>query len=264
MRLSSSAAASSAARLATTAASRSARCCSTCSAISASWRRTRSAWASRSSGSRPESTVSPSAAPAALRIRSSASDAVPRSRSLSPDRANQVSCAAARRGRSSRRVASSRDSCSRPAATCGLDLLAPLHEQRLVGHLGLERRARGDEVVGEQAGAGVAHVGLHRLRLPGDLGLPAERLELAADLGEQVGEAGQVAVGGVELAERLLLALAVLEDAGGLLDEAAAVLGGGVQDRVELALPDDHVHLAADAGVAEQLLHVEQPARRCR
>ena len=130
----------------------------------------------------------------------------------------------------------------------------------LVGQLRLERGAGGDEVVGEQPRAGVAHVGLHGLRLPGDLGLPAERLELATDLGEQVGEPGEVAVGGVELAERLLLALAVLEDAGGLLDEAAAVLGGRVQDRVELALPDDHVHLAADAGVAEQLLHVEQPA----
>src|SRR4029079_16848793 len=66
---------------------------------------------------------------------------------------------------------------------------------------------------------------------------------------------------GVELAERLLLALAVLEDAGSLLDEAAAVLGGRMQDRVELALPDDHVHLPADAGVGEQLLDVEQPAR---
>ena len=74
----------------------------------------------------------------------------------------------------------------------------------------------------------------------------------------------QVALGGVELAERLLLALAVLEDAGGLLDEAAAVLGGRVQDRVELALADDDVHLAADAGVAEQLLDVEQPAGLCR
>ena len=68
----------------------------------------------------------------------------------------------------------------------------------------------------------------------------------------------------VELAQRLLLALAVLEDAGRLLDEAAPVLGGGAQDRVELALPDDHVHLAADAGVGEQLLDVEQPARRSR
>ena len=147
-----------------------------------------------------------------------------------------------------------------PGGDLRLDLLAPLQEQRLVGHLGLERGAGGDEVVGEEAGAGVAHVGLHGLRLPGDLGLPAERLELATDLREQVGQTGQVAVGGVELAERLLLALAVLEDAGGLLDEAATVLGGGVQDRVELSLPDDDVHLAADAGVAEQLLHVEQPA----
>ena len=36
--------------------------------------------------------------------------------------------------------------------------------------------------------------------------------------------------------------------------------GRGVQHLVELALPDDDVHLAAEAGVAEQLLHVEQPA----
>ena len=57
-----------------------------------------------------------------------------------------------------------------------------------------------------------------------------------------------------------LLALAVLEDAGGLLDEAAALLGGRAQHGVELALADDDVHLAADAGVGEQLLHVEQAA----
>ena len=44
--------------------------------------------------------------------------------------------------------------------------------------------------------------------------------------------------------------------------DRAAVLGPRVQHRVELALPDDHVLLAADAGVGEQLLDVEQPARR--
>ena len=71
---------------------------------------------------------------------------------------------------------------------------------------------------------------------------------------------GQVGLHGVELAERLLLALAVLEDAGGLLDEGPAVLGAGVQDGVELALADDDVHLAADAGVGQQLLDVEQAA----
>ena len=31
-----------------------------------------------------------------------------------------------------------------------------------------------------------------------------------------------------------------------------------MQDRVELTLSDDHVHLAAEARVAQQLLHVEQ------
>ena len=45
---------------------------------------------------------------------------------------------------------------------------------------------------------------------------------------------------------------------------AAAVLGPGVQHRVDLALADDDVLLATDAGVAEQLLHVEQAARRRR
>ena len=59
-----------------------------------------------------------------------------------------------------------------------------------------------------------------------------------------------------------LLALAVLEHPGGLLDEPAALLGGGAQHGVELALADDDVHLAADAGVGQQLLDVEQTAGR--
>ena len=142
-----------------------------------------------------------------------------------------------------------------------LDLLAARDQDGLVGELLLEGGAGRHQVVGDQAGLGVADRGLDADRPPGHLGLAAERLELAADLAEQVGEAGQVAVAGVELAERLLLALAVLEDAGGLLDEAAPVLRRRVQDRVELALADDDVHLAADAGVGEQLLDVEQAAR---
>ena len=53
----------------------------------------------------------------------------------------------------------------------------------------------------------------------------------------------------------------MLEDAGGLLDEPAAILGRRLQHAVEPALADDDVHLAAEPGVAEQLLHIEQPAR---
>ena len=95
----------------------------------------------------------------------------------------------------------------------------------------------------------------------GRLGLALERAQLAADLAEQVLDAQQVGLGGVEAALGLLLALAELEDAGGLLDDRPAVLGAGVEDGVDLALADDDVLLAADAGVGEQLLHVEQAAR---
>ena len=146
----------------------------------------------------------------------------------------------------------------------GLDLLAPLQQHGLVGELLVERGPRGHQVVGHQPGLGVAQRRLDAGRAAGHLGLAAQRLELAADLGEQVVEPGEVALAGVELAERLLLALAVLEDARGLLDEPAPVLRRRVQDLVELALADDDVHLAADAGVREQLLDVEQPARACR
>ncbi len=96
--------------------------------------------------------------------------------------------------------------------------------------------------------------------LAGDLGLLPERLELAAHLRSDIRQTGEVRFEGLELAERLLLAAAVLEDAGGLLDEAAALLGARVQHLVELALADDHVHLTAEAGVAEQLLHIQQAA----
>ena len=95
----------------------------------------------------------------------------------------------------------------------------------------------------------------------GGVGLALERAELAAHLAEEVAEAGEVALGGGEPALGLLLALAELQDAGGLLDDQAAVLGAGVEHGVDLALADDHVLLAADAGVGEQLLDVEQAAR---
>ena len=95
----------------------------------------------------------------------------------------------------------------------------------------------------------------------GGLGLPLERPELAADLPQQVLDPQQVALGRLEAALGLLLALAVLEDAGRLLDDRPAILGPGVEHGVDLALADDHVLLAADAGVGQQLLHVEQPAR---
>ena len=95
----------------------------------------------------------------------------------------------------------------------------------------------------------------------GGLGLAFERPQLAAHLAQQVLHAQEVGLGRVEATLGLLLAAPVLEDAGGLLDDRPTILGAGVEHRVDLALADDHVLLTADAGVAQQFLHVEQPAR---
>ena len=94
------------------------------------------------------------------------------------------------------------------------------------------------------------------------VGLAFERPQPAAHLAQQVGEAQQVALGRLEPALRLLAALAELQDAGRFLDDRPAILGPRVEHGVELTLADDHVLLAADARVGEQLLDVEQPARR--
>ena len=140
----------------------------------------------------------------------------------------------------------------------GLVVLAAQGGLGLVGvvELGLTD----DQVVGGQPEPGVAEVGLDGLGATGHLGLAAQRLELSAQLGRQVGQPGEVRRHRVELADRLLLALAVLEDACGLLDERAPVLRPRLEDLVELALTDDDVHLATDARVGEQLLHIHQTA----
>jgi hypothetical protein len=143
-----------------------------------------------------------------------------------------------------------------------LDLGASLDQRGLVGDLLLEQAGELHEVVGEQPQAGVAGVGLDDGGATGGLGLATEGAELAADLTGEVLHPGEVGLHRLELAQRALLALAVLEDAGRLLDEAATLLGRGPQHGVELALPDDDVHLAADARVGEQLLDVEQPTVR--
>ena len=92
-------------------------------------------------------------------------------------------------------------------------------------------------------------------------GLALEGPHLAAHLAQQVTEALEVLFGGRQPALGPLAATPVLQDAGGLFDHGPPVLGTGVQDAVELALADDDVLLTADAGVREQLLDVEEPAR---
>src|SRR4029077_12343854 len=57
-----------------------------------------------------------------------------------------------------------------------------------------------------------------------------------------------------------LRAAAELEPPRRLLDDRPAILWTSVEHGVDLALADDHVLLAADSGIAQQFLDVEQPA----
>ena len=91
--------------------------------------------------------------------------------------------------------------------------------------------------------------------------LALEGPHLAADLAQQVAEPLQVLLGGGQPPLGPLPPAAVLQDPGRLFDDGPPVLGTGVQDRLELALAHDDVLWPAHAGVRQQLLDVEQPAR---
>jgi hypothetical protein len=97
---------------------------------------------------------------------------------------------------------------------------------------------------------------------PGRGRLALERPDLPLHFADQVEQALEVLLGRRQAALGPLPAAAVLEDPGRLLDDRATVLRPGLQDGVEVALTDDHVLLAAHPGVGQQLLDVEQPARR--
>ena len=101
-----------------------------------------------------------------------------------------------------------------------------------------------------------------RVVRPGGGGLALEGPDLAPHLAHQVAQPLQVLGRARQPALGPLAAAAVLEHAGRLLDDGPAVLGPGVEHGVQLALADDHVLLAPDPRVGEQLLDVEQPAGR--
>ena len=91
-------------------------------------------------------------------------------------------------------------------------------------------------------------------------GLALERLELALDFRDHVGQPREVAVGLCELARGFPPLGLVLRDAGRLLENRAPVLGPGREDQVDPALLHDGIGRAAHAGVHEQFLDVAQAA----
>ena len=81
---------------------------------------------------------------------------------------------------------------------------------------------------------------------------------MSSQLRCQVLDPCHIPLHGVELAKRLLFSLPMFEDAGSLFDESAPFLRICHQDGIKLTLPDDDMHLSADAAVAEEFLDIEQ------
>ena len=96
----------------------------------------------------------------------------------------------------------------------------------------------------------------------GGLRLALERPQPRARLALDVERAIEVVLRALELELRAPAALAVLAEPGGLLDEQPALARLGGHDRLDAALRDDRVHLLAEAGVGEDLEHVDEPAAR--
>ena len=91
-------------------------------------------------------------------------------------------------------------------------------------------------------------------------GLAFKWTKLAANLAKEIAEPYEIRLGRFEPTLRTLTALAVLEDTGGFLDDAASILGPRIKNRRELTLRNDDVLLTSDAGIREHLLDVEETA----
>ena len=94
------------------------------------------------------------------------------------------------------------------------------------------------------------------------LRLALERAQARARLALDVQRTVEVDLRAVELELRPPAALAVLAQARGLLDQQPPVARLAGDDRLHAPLGDDRVHLLAQAGVRQELEHVDQPAPR--
>ena len=94
------------------------------------------------------------------------------------------------------------------------------------------------------------------------LGLALERPQSRARLALHVQRTVEIVLRAVELELGAAAALAVLAQAGGLLDQQPPVARLGGDDRLDAPLGDDRVGLLAKAGVRQRLDDVRQPAAR--
>ena len=116
------------------------------------------------------------------------------------------------------------------------------------------------ELVPCQLGVEMEQLDHDRLVALGLAGLPLERTDLAFDLLDQVLDAQEVLVGVLKLAEGFLLLGLELGDAGGFLEDEAAIVGLHREDLGDVALGHDRIARLAHAGAGEELLDVAEAA----
>ena len=92
--------------------------------------------------------------------------------------------------------------------------------------------------------------------------LALQRSETPALLFEDVGKAGNVDIGLLEPSQRTITPAAMLRDTCGFFDDGAVLIGTSVEDVPDLALAHEDVLVAADTTVGQQLVEVEESARR--
>ena len=160
---------------------------------------------------------------------------------------------AAKRSSASRRRSLTSASRSSSSARVAARLL-----RRLLGRggpVGAEAQLLGDEPAAQaQLLALDPRAQLGRLRLALQRPQPGPRLAL------EVERAVEVVAGGAQLQLGPAAALAVLAEAGRLLDQEAPLARLGVDDRLDPALADHRVHLAPEVGVGEDLDDVDEAA----
>ena len=113
-------------------------------------------------------------------------------------------------------------------------------------------------IVHGQLRARLPNGGLHRGRLLRGLRLPSQRPQLLAQLIGEVMQPVQVGLHVQQLALGFFFSTPMLQHTSGFLNERAAIFRLGFQDLRQPALSHDHVHFPADAGIAQQFLHVHE------
>src|SRR5205814_1812508 len=136
-------------------------------------------------------------------------------------------------------------------------LLAPFKLLCEALHLfvrGVELRAQVFETCAQRALVGCINAAQEFAQLFANLtiaprlrGLPSKASDLPLDLGDDVGDAVEVRARGFESCFRRSLAHAELRDAGGLLDERAAIHRLGGENLTDAPLLDDRVVRAGEA-----------------